>query len=200
MNSGRWWWQHNNDGNDNSDNGNNDGNDDCGGSGGSDNDGDSGQQQRWSPGEAEVQRSANMAAFNNQWGGISKRYVLWELIWTKINRKIKMICVLARKAKKGKSFRRLEGSACVLSMIGIVWCPRFVKMQDACLLICCCFFIWRETSKHMAFFDIQSSCLHFGAKLACHRPGTKYCVDLSFFSEHFGTLPLKSFLLPLAQT
>ena len=66
MNSGRWRRQHNNDGNDNSDNGNNDGNDDCGGSGGSDNDGDSGQQQRWSPGEAEVQRSANMAAFNNQ--------------------------------------------------------------------------------------------------------------------------------------
>ena len=34
----------------------------------------------------------------------------------------------------------------------------------------------------MAFFDMRtSSCLHFGAKLACRRPGTKYCVDLFFF-------------------
>ena len=32
------------------------------------------------------------------------------------------------------------------------------------------------------------ACPHFGAKLACHRPGAKYCVDL-FFLEHFGTLP-----------
>jgi hypothetical protein len=33
---------------------------------------------------------ANMAAFNNQWGGISKSYMLWELVPTKISRKIKL--------------------------------------------------------------------------------------------------------------
>ena len=40
----------------------------------------------------------------------------------------------------------------------------------------------------MAFFDMRT-CPHFGAKLACRRPGTKYCVDLFLFLEHFGTLP-----------
>jgi len=39
----------------------------------------------------------------------------------------------------------------------------------------------------MTFFNMQTI-LHFGTKLACHRPGTKYCVDLS---EHFGTSPLE---------
>jgi len=39
----------------------------------------------------------------------------------------------------------------------------------------------------MAFFNMRT-CPHFGAKLACRRPGTKYCVGL-FFLEHFGTLP-----------
>ena len=50
----------------------------------------------------------------------------------------------------------------------------------------------------MAFFDMQT-CPHIGPKLACRRPGTKYCVDLFFY---FRTLwnppPLMLFFLPLA--
>ena len=43
-------------------------------------------------------------------------------------------------------------------------------------------------SARTAFFDMRI-CSHIGPKLACRRPGTKYCVDLFFISEHFGTLP-----------
>jgi hypothetical protein len=43
-------------------------------------------------------------------------------------------------------------------------------------------------SVRTAFFDMRI-CSHIGPKLACRRPGTKYCVDLFFISEHFGTLP-----------
>ena len=42
---------------------------------------------------------------------------------------------------------------------------------------------------HIPHFG-KSGTPYFGAKLACCRPGTKYYVDLFFFSsEHFGTLP-----------
>ena len=41
----------------------------------------------------------------------------------------------------------------------------------------------------MAFFNMRTSCPHIGPKLACRRPGTKYCVDLFLFLVHFGTLP-----------
>jgi hypothetical protein len=52
------------------------------------------------------------------------------------------------------------------------------------------FSIWWERSARTAFFDTRT-CPHIGSKLACRRPGTKYCVDL-FFQN-----PLQSFLLPL---
>ena len=51
------------------------------------------------------------------------------------------------------------------------------------MLICCFFFIWREKSARTAFFDMWT-CPHIGPKLACRRPGTKYCVDLFFFLEN----------------
>ncbi len=62
------------------------------------------------------------------------------------------------------------------------------------------FFIWRERSARMAFFDMRT-CPHIGPKLACRRPGTKYCVDL--FVYYFRTLwnppapSLMLFFLPL---
>jgi hypothetical protein len=53
----------------------------------------------------------------------------------------------------------------------------------------------------MAFLDMRT-CPHIGPKLACRRPGTKYCVDLFFY---FRTLwnpppvhPLMLIFLPLA--
>ncbi len=79
------------------------------------------------PLEAEGQGSGvDMATFNNQWGGLSKSYLLWELIWTKIYRKKNISFgrlegsrikkegsrrVRAIKPKKGKSFCRLKVSA-----------------------------------------------------------------------------------------
>jgi hypothetical protein len=49
------------------------------------------------------------------------------------------------------------------------------------------FFPFGGKDHHELHFSIWT-CPHFGAKLACRRPGTKYCVGL-FFLEHFGTLP-----------
>jgi len=53
---------------------------------------------------------------------------------------------------------------------------------------------------HISHFG-KSGTPYFGAKLTCCRPGTKYYVDLFFFLQNTLELsPLKSFLLPLAQT
>ena len=43
------------------------------------------------------------------------------------------------------------------SMELVLGCPRFAKMQDdACLLMCCFFFVWRERSTRMAFFEMRT--------------------------------------------
>jgi hypothetical protein len=78
-------------------------------------------------------------------------------------------------------------------------CPRFAEMQDdasrACLFVVF-FHLVGKINTHGIFQDAE--CPHFGAKLPCRRPGTKYCVDLFFFQNTLELSPLKSFLLPLA--
>ena len=75
-------------------------------------------------------------------------------------------------------------------------CPsRYARCVHVDLLIFS--IIWRERSARMAFFDMRT-CPHIGPKLACRRPGTKYCVDLFFYFRTLWNTPsLMLLFLPL---
>ena len=67
----------------------------------------------------------------------------------------------------------------------------FADMRDACVLIICCFFHLAGRIARMAFFDMRT-CPHIGPKLACRRPGTKYCVNLFVYFRTLWNPPAPS--------
>jgi hypothetical protein len=73
-------------------------------------------------------------------------------------------------------------------------------MRGACVLICCFFHLAGKISTHGIFRHADRTCPHIGPKLACRRPGTKYCVDLFVYFRTLWNPPAPSlmlFFLPL---